>query len=103
MNLIEQIEEKTGKRWDDPSGLPPAQLIGAIAREMGASKFEGRNDIAVGILLQDQFINGKGRLSDEALSAMVDLFGPDATANLYCKQFLNGNKKTQRRQHRYRQ
>lgn len=103
MNLIEQIEERTGKRWNDSSGLPLAQLVGAVAREMGVSKFEERDDIAVGILLQDQFINGKGRLSDEALSAMIDLFGPDATANLYCKQFLNGNKKTQRRQHRHRQ
>lgn len=102
MNLIEQIEEKTGKRWDDPSGLPLAQLIGAVAREMGASKFEERDDLAVGILLQDEFINGeRRRRSDEALLAMIDLFGPDATANLYCKQFLNGNKK-QRRQHCHR-
>ena len=86
MNLIEQIEEQTGKRWDDPSGLPLAQLIGAVAREMGTSRFDERDDLAVGVLLRDQFINGeRRRRSDEALLAMIDLFGPETTANLFCK------------------
>ena len=86
MNLIEKIEQETGKRWDDPSGLPLAQLIGAVAREMGVSKFEERDDLAVGILLQDELVNGESRRrSDEALLAMIDLLGPSGMAQLFCK------------------
>lgn len=86
MNLIEKIEQETGKRWDDPSGLPLAQLVGAVAREMGVSKFEERDDLAVGILLQDEFVNGESnRQTERALLAMIDLFGPSGTAQLFCK------------------
>ena len=86
MNLIEKIEQETGKRWNDPSGLPLAQLIGAVARETGVSKFEERDDIAVGVLLRDEFINGdRRRQTKRALLAMINLLGPSGMAQLFCK------------------
>lgn len=48
-DLIENAEQEAGCRFDDPDN-PAAMwgIIGALAREMGVSKFDKRDDVAVG-------------------------------------------------------
>jgi len=61
-NLIEQIEDATGTRWDDPDN-PAAlySLLGAVAREMGKNPHGPRDDYAVGLSIAFQVEAGLSR------------------------------------------
>lgn len=78
-DLIERAEREGGGRWDDPNSNALAVLFGALAREMGVSRSQERDDMAVGMLIQDNIVNGEAkRAADAALLALLDLgIGPD--------------------------
>jgi hypothetical protein len=83
-DLIERAEREGGGRWDDPNSNALAVLFGALAREMGVSRFQERDDMAVGLLIQDDIVHGDAkRAAVRALLALLDLgIGPDDIAAL---------------------
>ena len=50
-NMIEKWERETGQRWDDKSGMALSGITGEIARLMGYSTHDQRDDLVAGILL----------------------------------------------------
>jgi hypothetical protein len=52
-DLIERLEGETGQRWDanDGDNATMAGLIGAMARMMGNSRHEERDDVAAGVVM----------------------------------------------------
>lgn len=78
-DLIERAEREGVRRWDDPNSNALAILFGALAREMGMSRFDARDDFAVGTLLMDESKNGDARRqADDAMLAMMRLgLSPD--------------------------
>jgi hypothetical protein len=87
--LIEHAEREGGGRFDDPNSNALTILLGALAREMGKSRFDERDDFAVGVLIADEIANGDARRqADAAILAMLNLgFSPDDI------HALNGTKK----------
>lgn len=53
-DLIERLERETGQRIDDDDSLAMAGLFGAIARLIGQSSHQERDDIVAGTLIQIQ-------------------------------------------------
>ena len=79
-DLIERAEREAGCRWDDPDNPSAlAVLFGAMARELGVSKFEEQDDAVVGTVLMDEIANGEKRRQDgEMLVALLRAgLGPD--------------------------
>lgn len=78
-DLIERAEREGGGRFDDPNSNAQAILLGALAREMGKSSFDSRDDFAVGTLIGEEIANGDARrAADAALLTMLNLgFSPD--------------------------
>lgn len=80
-DLIERAERESGARFDDPDN-PNAMniLLGALAREMGKSSHDARDDMAAGIIIRDLIENGEAkRRADNALiSLMLMGLPPDA-------------------------
>lgn len=54
--LIERKEKETGGRVDSNNydNMVMASLYGALARELGNSRHESRDDVAVGVLIKHQ-------------------------------------------------
>ena len=52
--LIERLEQETGQRIDDPDSASFAGLFGAVARLMGKSQHEERDDVVAGLLILHQ-------------------------------------------------
>lgn len=55
-DLIERLERETGQRVDDNGGdnFAMAGLFGALARAMGQSNHQPRDDVAAGVLIRHQ-------------------------------------------------
>jgi len=55
-SLIEQMERETGQRIDDHDGdnFAIAGLFGVLARAMGNSNHQARDDVAAGVLIRHQ-------------------------------------------------
>ena len=53
-DLIERMERETGQRIDEDSSFAMAGLFGAVARLMGQSSHQERDDVAAGVLIQHQ-------------------------------------------------
>ena len=55
-DLIERMERETGQRIDsdDPSNMAMAGLFGAVARMMGKSSHDERDDVVAGLLVMHQ-------------------------------------------------
>jgi hypothetical protein len=70
-DLIERAEEEGVARCDDPSSNTVAILMGALSRELGQHKFGERDDLAVGLLIQDEIANGEQRRQEKALLASL--------------------------------
>jgi hypothetical protein len=53
-DLIERLEGETGQRWDanDGDNATMAGLIGAMARMMGNSRHEERDNVAAGVVMR---------------------------------------------------
>jgi hypothetical protein len=94
-NLIEQMEERAGCRWDDPDN-PAARrmLFAAVARVMGHNPYSEKDDYAVGMLLEHQIeqeLSGEAerkRQSDQMIADMLlSGISPDTLGVL-----LGGNK-----------
>lgn len=83
-DLIERAERESGKRWDEPGSNAIAILMGALSRELGQHNFSERDDMAAGILIQDDIVNGKTkRQSRDTLVALLGLgLSPDDVAKL---------------------
>ncbi len=97
-SLIERAERETGKRWDDPSGDTLAILFGAVAREMGKSHHQERDDFAAGLLIQHQITPEYAR-QQQSDAMIADLllsgFSPDALGAIskalkgkFCSRFV---------------
>lgn len=52
--LIERMERETGQRIDDPDSAAFAGLFGAVARLMGMTNTEERDDVVVGLVILHQ-------------------------------------------------
>ena len=71
-DLIERAEREAGCRWDDPDNPSAlAILFGAVARKLGKSKFDERDDFAVGMLLMNQD-NDSDLLLEQLLRSGMD-------------------------------
>lgn len=69
-DLIERAERESGKRIDDPDNqIGIALLFGALAREMGRTNFEAKDDVAAGLVIMDEIANGQKRQQDQQLLA----------------------------------
>jgi len=53
-DLIERVEHETGQRIDDDDSFAMAGLFGAVARLLGESSHEERDDVVAGVLVQHQ-------------------------------------------------
>lgn len=55
-DLIERMEQETGSRIDSNNGdnLAIAGLLGALARIMGKSSHDERDDVAAGVVIRHQ-------------------------------------------------
>ena len=55
-DLIERMERETGQRIDsdDPNNMAMAGLFGAVARMMGKSNHDERDDVVAGLLIVHQ-------------------------------------------------
>ena len=52
-DLIEKWENETGARATDSGSAAEAGLMGTLARMMGKSQFDERDDFVVGLLIQN--------------------------------------------------
>ena len=50
-DLIERMERETGQRIDEPGSLALAGLMGSLARGLGVSNHEKRDDVAAGLMM----------------------------------------------------
>ena len=50
-DLIERMERETGQRIDETGPLALAGLTGALARDLGVSNHEKRDDVAAGLMM----------------------------------------------------
>lgn len=81
-DLIERAEREAGCKFDDPNNPGAMEILfGALAREMGKSKFDERDDFAVGTLIMN---SDKQRNQGDDLIAALLLSGmsPDDLASL---------------------
>jgi len=70
--LISRLENETGQRVDDPNSMAYAGLLGAVARAMGVSKFDARDDVAVGVVLGYQ-MSPEHQAEEDALNTFANL------------------------------
>ena len=70
--LICRLEEETGQRVDAPNSMAYLGLLGAVAREMGVSKFDAKDDVAVGVVLGYQ-MSPEHQAEEDALNSFVNL------------------------------
>lgn len=79
--LIERAELETGVRVDDPDDPRACYvLLGAVARMMGKSKLDQRDDFAAGMLIANDKPKPDSILADLLKSGidpatLIDLFG----------------------------
>lgn len=52
-DLIEEIERRTGRRFEEPGSPVITELFGALAREMGTSNHGEHDDYVAGVLIQN--------------------------------------------------
>jgi len=87
-DLIERMERETGQRVDADSSLMMAGLFGAIARLMGKSSHQERDNIAAGVLIRHQ-LSLEGQREMERAEWLADIltggFPPDALYHLVKK------------------
>ena len=92
--LFERAEREGGGRWDDPNSNALAILFGAVAREAGKAgigplarphRYTERDDMALGLLIQDEIENGDARRErNAALAALLGLgISPDELKELF--------------------
>jgi len=90
-DLIEKFEKETGQRVDanDGDNMAMAGLFGALARALGSSGHDERDDIAAGVLLRHQ-LTPEYRREQEANRLLVELLAggvsPDDAAALIGKR-----------------
>lgn len=87
-DLIERAEREAGKRWDEEGSNAIAILMGALSRKLGQHNFQEKDDLAVGLLIQDDIAHGKERQQQkEALLALLSLgLSPDDIHSLSGKK-----------------
>lgn len=82
LNLIEQLEQQTGQRWDSNGGdnRTTDSLFGAMARALGKNPHRPEDDAVVGALIRHE-MSPVGQAQKEADTALVKLLtmgvGPD--------------------------
>lgn len=89
-DLIEQMERETGQRVDSNGGdnMAMAGLFGLVARAMGKSRHDPRDDVAAGVVIRHQISpEGQAELAAEQLMAEMLAGGvsPDDLAALFGK------------------
>lgn len=86
-DLIEMFEQETGSRIDDASSPALAGLFGFLARAMGKSAHDERDDVVAGYLIQDEIENGESRRQTDELILGMLLSGvsPDDLGALFGK------------------
>jgi len=82
LNLIEQMEQQTGQRWDSNGGdnRTMDSLFGAMSRVLGNSHHRPEDDPIAGLLIRHE-MSPAGQAQKEADTALVRLLtigvGPD--------------------------
>jgi hypothetical protein len=94
-DLIERMERETGQRIDsdDPNNMAMAGLFGAIARMMGKSSHQERDDVAAGVLIQNRMSPEYQRKQEdcELLASLLQMgLSPDEVRDL-----ISGGQKKQ--------
>lgn len=92
-DLIERAERESGQRINEPNSNAIAILLGALSRELGQHRFPERDDMAVGLLIQDEIANGEERRRwRESLVGLLQVgLSPDEIKGL--SNMLNENGK----------
>lgn len=85
--LIEQMERETGQRWDANNGQNATMwgLFGMLARALGKSDHDSRDDVAAGALIMHE-LSPEGQREREAKetlgAALAAGISPDVIAAL---------------------
>ena len=70
-DLIEKWEQETGTRATDNDSFAQAGLMGELARMMGKSNHDARDDLAAGVLIQN---SAKLEKQEAAKRAQAEMF-----------------------------
>ena len=69
-DLIEKWEQETGTRATDSGSAAQAGLMGELARMMGKSSHDARDDFAAGVLIQNSEELKKQKAAERAQAEM---------------------------------